>query len=112
MATACKIGIVKENGKVEGIICWYDGYPDHAGSILKRHYNTAKKAGELIAGGQLYEIAETVAGCHYQSSDDRIPADDCRLTTYGSRTAFYRADEGAGYAYLFRNGSWEYIRYN
>ena len=43
MATACKIGMVKDNGTVECVICWRDGQPDAAGEILTSCYETYDK---------------------------------------------------------------------
>ena len=106
MATACKIGIVKENGNVECVICWRDGHLDTAGETLTRYYGTYEKAAQLIAGGHIYDLDKTIAKVRYQTPDKRITAEMCKPINYKTQAAFYRADHGQEYTYLFKNGQW------
>lgn len=106
MATACKIGIVKENGKVECVVCWRDGHPDTAGETLARYYGTYEKAVGLIAGGHMYDLDKTIGLVKYQSQDKRVPAERSQPVTYMTETAFLRADHGQRYTYLFKDGQW------
>lgn len=106
MATACKIGIVKENGRVECVICWRDGHPDTAGETLVKHYGIYDKAAELIAGGHIYDLDKTINLVRYQSQDKRVPEEKSKPITYMTQAAFFRADHGQRYTYLFKNDQW------
>lgn len=106
MATACKIGIVKENGKVECVVCWRDGHPDTAGQTLANHYDTYEKAAKLIAKGQIMELKETIRKSRFQQPDRTVSAEQCKPITYPTQAAFFRADHGQRYTYLFKDGQW------
>lgn len=107
MATACKIGIVKENQSVEGVICWWDGQPENAGETLTNHYATFDKAAELIAGGQLMELGKSIAECRYQTPSRIVTAEQCKPTTYRTEEEFLTDDQGQEFTYLFKEGAWQ-----
>ena len=46
--TRSHIGIILPNGKVEAAYCHYDGYPEHNGEMLKKHYTNPKTVKELM----------------------------------------------------------------
>ena len=106
MATACKIGIVKENGNVECVICWRDGYPDAAGQTLANHYGTYEKAAQLIAGGHIFDLDVTVRRTHFQSKDKSYTEEECKPINYKTQAAFLRTDHSQRYTYLFKDGQW------
>ncbi|MDL2319805.1 hypothetical protein LJC45_01590 [Alistipes sp. OttesenSCG-928-B03] len=106
MATACKIGIVKENGKVECVCCWYNGNPDNAGQTLANHYDTYEKTSKLIDKGQIMELAETIRKTRFQKPEGWVTEADCKPITYMTQAAFFRADHGQRYTYLFKDGQW------
>jgi hypothetical protein len=72
MATRSRIGIVKENGTVESIYCHWDGYPEHNGQLLLKHYdyNMTK---DLIDLGDISVLGksldETIAYCRDRGED-------------------------------------------
>ncbi len=57
MSTRSAIIIKTEDG-FAGIYCHSDGYPDHVGAVLDKHYNTPEKAAELISMGDLSSLYE------------------------------------------------------
>lgn len=50
--TRALIGIEQPNGKIMSVYNHYDGYPQHAGKILDKYYNNARKVAELIKYGR------------------------------------------------------------
>ena len=53
MSTRCLIAREREDGRIEAIYCHHDGYPNHAGRILREHYRQEEKVKALIALGGL-----------------------------------------------------------
>ena len=51
-ATRSQIGIELPNGKVVAVYCHWDGYPEHVGKILKKHYKNAQKIKDLLKVGK------------------------------------------------------------
>lgn len=47
MSTRARIGVLKEDGKVESIDLYQDGYPEYAGGMLAKHYENEKKIADL-----------------------------------------------------------------
>ncbi|MGQ1928170.1 hypothetical protein ACQ1R0_03780 [Ornithobacterium rhinotracheale] len=54
MATRAYL-FVKENEQYKGIYNHSDGYPSYLGKMLKKYYNTAEKANQLVnTGGVIF----------------------------------------------------------
>lgn len=106
MATACKIGMVKDNGTVECVICWRDGQPDAAGKILASSYDTYDKVEKLIAGGHMHDIDTTIKAVRYLAKDKTLKPAEYRPITFKTETAFLKANFEHRYTYLFKKGSW------
>jgi hypothetical protein len=53
MATRSNIGILNTDGTVNYIYCHFDGYLEHNGDILNKHYTTESKVRALMALGDL-----------------------------------------------------------
>ena len=66
MATRSRIGIYI-NGRVNSIYCHWDGYPQHNGDILLKHYDTAKTLA-LIAEGDVSSLGPQIGEKHAFSS--------------------------------------------
>ena len=60
MSTRSKIGILNADGTITAIYCHFDGYVEHNGKILVKHYTTKEKIDELIALGPISELAENI----------------------------------------------------
>ena len=132
MATRSNIGIVNDDGSVTGIYCHWDGYPEHVGKMLLKHYNDFDIVCELMDLGDLSCLAENLY-CDDNNHSFENPADGV-CVAYGrdrgekgveSRVfdniiEFEKfADRtGADYQYLFNDehlfndGKWQYREYN
>ncbi|WP_276953347.1 hypothetical protein [Helicobacter rodentium] len=51
MGTRSRIGILKENGKIEAVYCQFDGYYEGVGETLKEHYQDERKLLALMKRG-------------------------------------------------------------
>lgn len=69
MSTRSMIGIMREDGKIEGIYCHHDGYPDGVGEMLKEHYTDIEKINGLIKLGSLSFLGPEIGTEH--SFEDR-----------------------------------------
>lgn len=111
MATRSNIGILNQDGTVNYIYCHWDGYPEHNGSILNKHYTTGDEVRKLIALGDLSilgpEIGEkqdfenrvkgTCLAYGRDRGEDNIEARTCSYVDY---TKEYFEE----YVYLFTPG--------
>jgi hypothetical protein len=60
MSTNSRISLSLPNTKRKSIYCHWDGSPEHQLPILRKHYNTTKKAKELIELGDISYLAPRV----------------------------------------------------
>jgi hypothetical protein len=112
MSTRATIGLRRQNGTIDTIICWHDAYLDGVGRILKNHYGTVEKIEELLAGGNVEELEATPYGSVYQyQGDDGVP-EDCKARTIRNieEFLFQVRDYNQDYGYLFQDGQWHYYR--
>lgn len=63
MSTPATIGIERKNGLKTFITVNFDGYMEHTGKMLLKHYNTTEAIEELLALGDLSSIGETLDEC-------------------------------------------------
>jgi hypothetical protein len=70
MATRCKIGVADMTRGIRSIYCHWDGYPEHVGKMLLKHYNTAQARDELIALGHLSSLGSKIGEKHPFSPHD------------------------------------------
>lgn len=111
MATRSNIGILNEDGTVDYIYCHFDGYPEHNGAILNKHYTTEGKVRMLIGLGDLSILGEDIG--EKQDFNNRVKG--CCLaygrdrgeTNFSARTcsyADYTKEYFEEYVYLFTPG--------
>lgn len=105
MSTRATIGLALPNGMIVCIYCYRDGYPEHLGRILAKHYDTEEKIKELMKGGHLTDIETTPKLCSYEHKGGVPVADDCRPVTRRNLDDFIRKvrDFGHDYGYIFRD---------
>jgi hypothetical protein len=60
MGTRSTIALEFADGTVEQVYCHWDGYLDHNGKILQKHYSDPFKVKELVALGGFSSLCETV----------------------------------------------------
>jgi hypothetical protein len=90
------IAIENPNSKaVKAIYCHWDGYLEHNGSILNKHYSASPKVNNLIALGDLSSLRPEIGVKHAFSQFD-LPKDEVeafKLLTENMCT-FYGRDRG------------------
>ena len=65
MATRSTIGIIdNRTGVVTSIYCHWDGYPEHNGEILVKHYSDPDKIWALMDLGALSSLGEEIGAKH------------------------------------------------
>lgn len=118
MSTHSFIGIEDETtGKVRGIYCHYDGYPDGVGYVLKKHYQDEHKLRELVKLGSISALREEIGDKH--DFEDLDSAESYQWTTAYHRdrgeelvvSEFDDMYDIAGayeYAYVYTQGCWLY----
>ena len=123
MSTRSLIAKATEHG-FEAIYCHSDGYPEHHGPILTKHYATEDAVNTLLELGDLSVLGAEIGEAHEFRDHGDYPGGShfgwCRA--YGRD----RGDKGAGlrgfaseeelfasarerwaaFAYLFRDGRW------
>lgn len=60
MSTRGRIGIAREDGKVESIYCHHDSYISGVGATLLEHYTDPEKVKALIALGDISSLHENI----------------------------------------------------
>jgi hypothetical protein len=68
------------NKTVRAVYCHWDGYLEHNGAILARHYAASPKANNLIALGDLSSLRKNIGIQH--SFDDRTAEHEDSCTFY------------------------------
>ena len=84
MGTRACIAVKLEDKTYQCVYLHWDGYPEHAGRILKTHYNSKAKANELLSHGDISSLQESMKGGLGHSFDSPL---------YGE-TTFYARDRG------------------
>ncbi len=118
MGTRSMIGIENPNTKaVKAIYCHWDGYLEHNGSILNKHYNASPKVNNLIALGDLSSLRPEIGVKHEfstigmtkeeQEAHEALHADSCTFYTRDrGEDAPYRFFENAKAATAYYDGAW------
>ena len=118
MGTRSMIAIENPNSKaVKSIYCHWDGYLEHNGSILEKHYSNSPKVNNLIALGDLSSLRPEIGVKHLFSSLD-LPKEEREaheeavkdMCTFYTRDrgedAPYKFFKGVKEAHAYYNGSW------
>lgn len=118
MATHAFIGIEDEgSGKIKGIYCHFDGYPDGVGSLLKKHYTDEDKVKALVSLGSISVLRPSLGDKH-EFEDLETPAKNGWTTAYhrdrGEELVIdefedlYQVEGDYEYAYVLTQGCWLY----
>jgi hypothetical protein len=79
---------------VRAVYCHWDGYLEHNGAILNKHYASSSKANNLIALGDISSLRPEIGEKHAFSKLE-VPMDgDAYDKLYGNMTTFYTRDRG------------------
>lgn len=114
MSTNSRISIHFPNTHKKSIYCHWDGNPEHQLPILNKHYNTIKKASELIALGDISYLAPRVKPNPGEKHTFNEPAKD--ENGHIDVTIAYHRDRGEPlsftdvpqeYNYVFNGKKWK-----
>jgi hypothetical protein len=114
MSTRASIFEKTEDGGYRGIYLHWDGYPSHAGEILKNHYDTPEKVSALIDLGDLSSIGSSLGPKSPEAGKDpcvsyhREFGAQLRIEkTLQPRTRLGSVIR-VEYTYVFEDGSWTF----
>ena len=95
MGTRSMIAIQNPYSKdVRAVYCHWDGYLEHNGAILQKHYAASPKVNNLIALGDISSLKPEIGEKHdFSRLDSTMPADEYEAK-YGNMTTFYTRDRG------------------
>jgi hypothetical protein len=103
MGTRSTIALEYADGTIGQIYCHWDGYLDHNGKILQNYYTDPFKVRELLDGGDMSSLSETIAGCSFYSER----GETCPQRMYKDFAEFRKEAQGEEYNYILRkDGKW------
>jgi hypothetical protein len=134
MATRSTIALEFADGTVQQVYSHWDGYLEHNGRLLVKHYSDPFKLRDLIDLGDVSSLKEEIGTQHaFSQFDTEMNADEYDAL-YGNMTTFYgrdRGEQGTGakkfadfadyeanfiheeYAYILRrDGNWYVKQYS
>jgi len=79
---------------VRAVYCHWDGYLEHNGSILHKHYSNSAKVNNLIALGDISSLRPEIGEKHAFSRLETPMDDEAYDKLYGNMTTFYTRDRG------------------
>jgi hypothetical protein len=103
MGTRSTIALEYADGTVGQIYCHWDGYLEHNGSILFKHYSDPFKVRELLDNGDMSSLTETVEGCTFYKERGEV-CPQHMFTNCADYTDNHAYEE---YEYILRkDGNW------
>jgi len=82
------------NKTVRAVYCHWDGYLEHNGSLLQKHYSASPKVNNLIALGDLSSLRPEIGEKHtFSRLDSTLPEAEYEAL-YGNMCTFYTRDRG------------------
>ena len=113
MGTRSMIAIQNPYSKdVRAVYCHWDGYLEHNGSILQKHYAASPKVNNLIALGDLSSLRPEIGEKHAFSQLDLCEADrEAYEAQHGNSCTFYTRDRGEDAPYKFFANAKEALDY-
>ena len=100
MSTRATIACKQDDDRYGAIYLHFDGYPEHAGEMLRRYHNSLDAASALIAGGDMR--------CFGQDGRPERFADGNRAAQMPTRLALvdFARNCGTQFLYVFEDGRW------
>jgi hypothetical protein len=107
------IAIENPNSKaVKAVYCHWDGYLQHNGSLLEKHYSASPKVNNLIALGDLSSLGTQIGEVHpfspHGSKEDEALYEHAKDMGY---CTFYQRDRGEDAPYKFFSNIKEAVAY-
>ena len=95
MGTRSMIAIQNPYSKdVRAVYCHWDGYLEHNGAILQKHYASSPKVNNLIALGDISSLRPEIGVKHAFSRLETPMDEEVYEKLYGNMTTFYGRDRG------------------
>ena len=95
MGTRSMIAIQNPYSKdIRAVYCHWDGYLEHNGSILQKHYSASPKVNNLIALGDISSLRQEIGEKHAFSRFETPMDEEAWGKLYGNMTTFYGRDRG------------------
>ena len=95
MGTRSMIAIQNPYSKqIRAVYCHWDGYLEHNGAILAKHYSASPKVNNLIALGDISSLRPEIGEKHAFSRLETPMDDEAYDKLYGNMTTFYTRDRG------------------
>ena len=104
MSTKAAIGLVNSDDTITGIYCGHDGYVEGLGKILLTNYNDCNLIQELIAGGNIKHIRDSIQSTEYYIRDYSEPNN--KSQTLSRLEDFERYYHKMAYYYLYSDNMW------
>ena len=82
------------NRTVRAVYCHWDGYLEHNGAILQKHYSNSPKVNNLIALGDISSLRPEIGEKHAFSRLETPMDDEAYDKLYGNMTTYYGRDRG------------------
>jgi hypothetical protein len=79
---------------IRAVYCHWDGYLEHNGAILHKHYAASPKVNNLIALGDISSLRPEIGEKHAFSRLETPMDDEAYDKLYGNMTTFYTRDRG------------------
>ena len=93
MGTRSRIGVM-HGDKVKSVYCHWDGYLEHNGEILQKHFDSVK-ANQLVALGNLSSLKPNIGVAHAFSTFDLSKEEQAAYEVeHGESCTFYGRDRG------------------
>ena len=95
MSTRSMIAIQNPHSKdIRAVYCHWDGYLEHNGAILQKHYADSPKVNNLIALGDISSLRPEIGVKHAFSRLETPMDEEVYDKLYGNMTTFYARDRG------------------
>ena len=94
MGTRSTIALEYADGTIGQVYCHWDGYLEHNGVLLSKHYSNPFILRDLIDLGDVSSLKPTVGTKHAFSHFDTEMKQEEYETLYGEMTTFYGRDRG------------------
>jgi len=95
MGTRSMIAIQNPYSKdIRAVYCHWDGYLEHNGAILQKHYSASPKVNNLIALGDISSLRPEIGVKHAFSRLETPMDEEVYEKLYGNMTTFYGRDRG------------------
>jgi len=108
MGTRSTIALEYADGTVEQIYCHWDGYLEHNGQILARHYSDPFKVRQLMDLGDMSSLGERIGTQH---AFEKAPEGECTFYLRDRKEQGCKAKQFKDYADYIDNHQYEEYEY-